>query len=216
MNRLKQIFYHIGGMTLGIAFHLSGIHRALFDEWEDQMKKTVALIFALLCIAWFAFILSGGANREVVWFIVPIGGLFRMISGTWNKVVGRFLTPALPVVASLLLVGFSWWLPVIYLAYLSINTLPFTLVGNSVQGSWINWGWIWILGYLNGIGALTIGIPLSLIMTTTLLAFIPMVIYGISGTLSNVKSTAKAFPWKLCEFLFGSSAMIPVAYLLNK
>jgi len=179
------------------------------------MKKWAATIFALLCLVFLVLILTGEPNPELVWFIVPIGGLFRMIGGTWNKVVGRFLAPVLPVVAYLLLVGFSWWLVAIYLAYLLINTLPFTLVGDSVRDNWINWVWIWILGYLNGIAAMTIGIPLSLITTTIFLAFIPMVTYGISGTLSNVKSTASYFPWKLCEFLFGSSAMIPPAMLIQ-
>ena len=179
------------------------------------MKKWVAIIFALLCMAFLALILSGGANKELVWFIVPIGGLYRMIAGTWNKPIGRFLTPALPVVSYLLLVGFSWWLLAIYAAYLLVNVLPFTLIGSSVNSSWINWVWIWVLGALNGLVAITVGIPLNLVLASLLLALWPLMAYGLFGTLSNVQPTAKFFPWKFCEFAFGSASMIPPAMLIG-
>lgn len=181
-------------------------------------KKWIAGIFALLCMVFLALILSGGANREVAWFIVPIGGLFRMIGGTWWKAVGRFLTPALPVVAILLLGGWSWWLLLIYGVYLSVKTLPFTLNGNSVHDNWFNWVWIWVLGFVNGLCSMSL-LPIvgwaEWLDPILYAAGFPMIAYGIACTLSNVKVTAKYFPWKFCEFIMGASAMIPPAMLID-
>ena len=181
------------------------------------MKKWIAGIFALLCLVFLALIFWDAPNREVVWFIVPIGGLFRMIGGTWWKAVGRFLTPVLPVLAVLLLGGFSWWLLLVYGAYLLVKTLPFTLIGDSVKDSWLNWIWIPTLGLINGAVCLSL-LPIvgwSYLWTALIACAFPLLGYGIFGILSNVKPTAKFFPWKLCEFVFGSSAMIPPAMLID-
>ena len=185
---------------------------------NDEVKKWAAIIFALLCLAFLALILSGGANKEVAWFIVPIGGLYRMIGGTWNKAVGRFLTPALPVVPILLLGGWSFWLLLIYGVYLLAKTLPFTLIGGSIHDSFINWPWIWVLGFINGLCAMSllpiVGMGEWLDPILYAVGF-PMLAYGICGTLSNIKATAKYFPWKFCEFIRGASAMIPPALLID-
>lgn len=182
---------------------------------NDEVKKWASIIFALLSMVWLALILSGGANRELVWFIVPLGGLYRMIGGTWNKAIGRFLAPALPVVAVLLLVGWSWWLPLIYGTYLLVKTLPFTLIGSSVHDNWFNWVWIWLLGLINGLACVTVGLSSGLLIASLFLSLVPCVAYGVCGTLSNVKSTARFFPWKLCEFVFGASTMIPPSMLIG-
>lgn len=180
------------------------------------MKGTIALIVGLALLALLALVMFTATDNEIVWFLVPFGGLCRMIGGTWKKAVGRFLPPIAVGLAYWAFVGFNWlWIPIAVGVYMLVKTLPFTLKGDSVHESWINWVWIWVLGFLNGIVCLSLAIPLSAIWTGVFLALVPMVGYGMCGTLSNVKSTAKYFPWKMCEFVFGSSAMIPVAMLID-
>ena len=183
-------------------------------DW-NKIRKLAAMIFSFVCVAFLLIIWAGGAHRELVWFMVPIAGLLRMIGGTWWKVAGRFIAPAMPAAAMFFFTGWSWWIPLCYLAYMGIKTLPVTLIGNSIHDSWFNWIWIWLLGAINGVAALTLGIPYAMISTALFLMIVPTVVYGLTITLSNVKPTAKFFPWKMCEFLMGSSVMIPPAMLID-
>lgn len=179
------------------------------------MKKILTWIVGIACVVLLAFIWSQQPDNEQVWFLVPVLGLFRMIGGTWNKAIGRFLPPLIIAGAWFFFQGLSWWMLAIVAAYLAVKTLPFSFIGNGVKDHWFNWVWIWILGLLNGLPSITLGIPLGLFTTSLALCLVPCVVYGVACTLSNVKPTAKYFPWKLCEFLMGSSAGIPAAMLID-
>ena len=124
--------------------------------------------------------------------------------GRWNKNIRRFGVPFL--IASLLYVfsGWSWSLPFLLLAYIGVLRLPFTLSGDAVQGSILNWIWIWIHGLL-------LGAPIILISPAKwYLAFIPMLTQGIFGTLSNIKETSHLAPWKFVECLVGFSVAVSI------
>jgi hypothetical protein len=133
-------------------------------------------------------------NIELVWLICPLVALLSQLGGTYNKSYRRWGVPSVITIASLIFLGFSWWLPVLFFSIFVVSTLPFTLVGDSLHKCWINWVWIWIAGYL-------LGLPSALISGEkgTLYALIPMAVQGILGTLSNVKVTAKYVPWKFFE-----------------
>ena len=183
---------------------------------KKAIKKIIASVFGLLCAAFLISIWWIEPVREQVWFIVPIFGLFRMIGGTWWKFIGRFLPPIVAAAAFYFFVGWSWWILAIVGAYMILKTLPFTLIGDSVHDSWLNWVWIWVLGYLNGIACITMGIPMGMIMTAVLISLVPCVVYGITGTLSNLPKTRNWFVWKLVEFCFGASSAVPIAMLIQR
>ena len=132
-------------------------------------------------------------NLELVWLICPIVALLSQLGGTYNKSYRRWGVPSVITIAALSFLGFSWWLPVLFLSIFVASTLPFTLIGDGLKASWLNWVWIWVAGYL-------LGLP-SLILDRHgwLYAFVPSVVQGVIGTLSNLKATEKSFPWKFCE-----------------
>jgi len=180
-------------------------------DWQRILTWIAGLaLVGMLALAWLT-----ASDNEVVWFMVPVLALFRMIGGTWNKAIGRFLPPIVIAGAYLIFIGWSWWILAILAAYLLLATLPVSLIGNGVNDHWFNWVWMWILGLLNGLACVTLGIPLALVATSLFLSLVPMVVYGTSFTFSNIKATAKYFPWKMCEFLMGASAAIPPAMLID-
>ena len=136
-------------------------------------------------------------DRELVWLILPVVGLLSQLGGTFNKIIRRLGVPTIITLAYLTFLGWSWWLPVLFIAVYGVATMPFTLVGEGLGASWINYLWIWVSGYL-------LGLPCVLIAPTAsqglLWAIVPCLVQGIFGTLSNVKATAKYFPWKCVEF----------------
>jgi hypothetical protein len=115
------------------------------------------------------------------------------LGGTFNKLFRRWGVPTIITIASLTFLGFSWWLPVLFLSIFAVATLPFTLKGASLHEHWFNWVWIWIAGYL-------LGLP-SVILHKNgyMYAFVPFFTQGILGTLSNLKWSAKYVQWKFFE-----------------
>jgi len=180
------------------------------------MKKILALIFGLICLAAFLFAASTATNKEIVWFLLPLGGLFRQIAGTWHKAVGRYLPPIAIAGAYYFFIGFSWWILPIIGAYLLVKTLPVSFIGDGIRAHWFNWVWIWILGLLNGLACLSLAIPLGLTSTALILSLVPSVVYGTTISLSNIRSTDRIFVWKFVEFLMGASMMIPPALLIQQ
>lgn len=139
-------------------------------------------------------------NRELVWLILPLVGLASQLGGTYNKLYRRWGVPSIITIAALLFLGFSWWLPVLFISIFSVSTLPFTFIGDSLQQHWFNWIWIWIAGYLLGLPSVLLSGERGLYF-----ALVPMAVQGICGTLSNVKATSKFFQWKFCEFIIWAS-----------
>lgn len=148
-------------------------------------------------------------NRELVWLMLPVVGFLSQIGGTYNKLFRRLGVPLIITMSSFLLFGFSWWLPALFLTIFGVACLPFTLIGDSLQASWVNWVWIWVSGYL-------LGLP-SLFLSDSgwLYAFVPCVVQGICGTLSNIQATAKYFQWKFCEFIIWASMAYCYALALS-
>jgi len=180
------------------------------------MKKWISAGLAAICIIWLVFIWFGSPDRELVWFMLPVAGLFRMIAGTWLKAVNKFLGPLLPAMAFGFFIGWSWWVPVIYATYLIIKmTTPPSLIGDGVKDSKWNFLWFWVIGYINGIGAISLGISTGHVHCALAFSLVPWLVYGICMTFSNIKVTAKYFPWKFVEFLLGASALVPAAMLID-
>lgn|SRR3990167_1951348 len=131
-----------------------------------------------------------------------------MAGGTWNKGMRRFGFPLLVACTSLVYYGVSLsWLFASILWGLLLR-LPFTLKGDSVQGSTLNFVWIWISGLL-------LGAPIILIdFSKWYLALIPMFVQGIFGTLSQTKEFQNILPWKFVECMIGTAVAIPICYLV--
>lgn len=134
-------------------------------------------------------------NRELVWLMLPLVGLLSQLGGTYNKLYRRLGVPSVITLATWLFLGWSWWWPVLFLSVFAVATLPFTFKGSGLWDYWFNPIWIWILGYLYGLPSILIS------SSGALYAFVPMVVCGVVGTLSNVRATSKYFPWKFCEFI---------------
>jgi len=144
--------------------------------------------------------------NELAWFLCPLFSFLRIADGTWGNF--RWVTVGLMILSSILFKRFKWTVIPITIG---LAMLPITLGGDSVTAHWYNWLWVWVLGYLNGLWIIPLVRNIS---KGFLLALIPMVIYGICITLSNIPLTADIFQWKLCEGLMGFSLGIPFAYMV--
>ena len=83
--------------------------------------------------------------------------------------------------------------------------LPLTLIGNSLYTHWINWPWVWVVGYILGLPA---------IMTHgwdgLLRALLPAFAQGWAITLSNIPSEARDWPHEACEVLIGFVVLLAI------
>lgn len=132
-------------------------------------------------------------NMELVWIICPVVAFLSQMGGTFNKLYRRLGVPAIITLTATLFLGWSWWWPVLFLCVFGVATLPVTLIGDGIPSSWVNWVWLWVLGYL-------MGIPCLLIYKYGYLyALISMVSFAVPVSLSNIKATAHWFPWKFVE-----------------
>ena len=179
------------------------------------MKKWISGIFALLCIAYLALIWWDAPNREVIWFILPIAGLFRQIAGTWWKLVGRLGVPIITTMAFWFFLGWSWWLLAVPVAYFAVSTLPVTLVGNSVRTPWYNRLWVFFSGFLKGAAALPFGLATGHVHCVLAFAVVVGLIHGIVINLANFDFSGKYFPWKLDEFITGATSLLPLAMCID-
>jgi hypothetical protein len=148
-------------------------------------------------------------NKEMIWYLCPIVGILSMLGGQYNKLFRRLGVPLAISIAYILFIGWSWILIPLFLSIFIVTTLPFTLVGDGLDKSWVNYVWIWLAGYL-------LGLPSALLHTSgCILALITSFVMGILGTLSNWKYTEKYTPWKLCEFLIWSAMAYPYALIIG-
>jgi hypothetical protein len=138
-------------------------------------------------------------NSELVWFICPTVGVLSMLGGLKYKLFRRVGVPLAITATTSLFLGWSWWWPVLFISIYAVTTLPFTLIGDSLDKSWVNWVYIWLAGYLLGFPAVLIN------KNAWIYAFVPCVVQGVFGTLSNIKQSSKYAPWKFCEFIIWAS-----------
>ena len=154
-------------------------------------------------------------SKEIIWFIAPLCGLLSQIGGTWKKQFRRIGIPSLVTLTALLFCGWSWWLVALWVSMFSFTTLPFTLIGDSIHNNWFNWAWIAIYSLLmvaSGIfSALAYG-NLPLFLWSCLVAYIVIVPCFV---LSNVKATARLFPWKYVEGITYMMMVYPICQVLS-
>lgn len=149
---------------------------------------------------------GGLVMKELAWLSMPVCALLSQIGGTWWKPARRF---GIPIVLGVTLT-LSGIMPIkaLYAAcFLCLMTfLPIT-VGNGDVRKWYQFVWLWVLGYLLGLGSLLIG-PQGFI-----LAFLPCLVYGGLATLSNLSCTRKYVPWKFFEGFAWCAVLYP--YLIQ-
>lgn len=151
---------------------------------------------------------------ETAFFALPIVALLYMAGGTFHKSFRRFGIPLFMAVFGIIFLGWhSGWIT-LSLGYVAVLSLPFTLIGDDVNGHFLNFLWIWVFGYLLGLPALVIGVYLHKIGLSLALSIIPCLLIGISATLSNLKVSRNFMPWKLVEFIAGFSMTLPVVFLI--
>lgn len=136
-------------------------------------------------------------NIEIIWFLVPICGLLSQIGGTWAKWVRRYLIPVLMGVMVFMFKGFTWNIFPMVLAQFAVFTLPFTLKGDGIPENPINWLWLPIWGVL------LCSPPLILNWHVWPATVILGLFMAVLGALSNVKTVANWFQWKLVEAFEG-------------
>jgi len=148
-------------------------------------------------------------NIELAWLTLPLVGLLSQIGGIKYKLFRRLGVPLVIAGVFFLLSGFSWRLPVLFIFMCLATRLPFTCIGDKLSSHWFNWAWIWIAGYLLGLPSILLS------WRGALYALVPCVVQGLFGTLSNIRATAKYFPWKLCEALFYMAMAYPYILIMT-
>ena len=155
-------------------------------------------------------------NFELTWFAVPISGILWALGGTFNKAYRRIGVPVLLAAQVIIFIGFTWWVVGILAGYLAALRLPFTLKGDSIHDSAINWDWIWISGALLGVPALFLGLATGNLKEAAVVGTVPMIVQGILGTLSNLKTFREIIVWKLVEISVGMAVAFPIAHLIQQ
>jgi len=134
--------------------------------------------------------------RELIWILCPLWSALYLYGGykqkNWRR-LGLPLTlfatgllcrtPLLPLVSSSLLLALSL-------------RLPFTLIGNRITDSFLNWVWIWVLPLLQSS-------PSQVLHIEPLAVVVPVVVCGTTSLLSNLPATARYWPWKAVEGAWG-------------
>jgi len=154
-------------------------------------------------------------SNEVIWLTMPIVGILSQIGGTFLKQVRRIGIPTLMIVIALLFYGFNWLLIPTWLLIFGATTLPFTLKGDSIHEHWINWVWIPIWATLLTYSGILFSVIYGGITTFLFASILPVVVISTTCILSNVKVTAKYFPWKFCEAVTYMAAMYPSLLILT-
>lgn len=185
------------------------------------MKNLLRMIFGGLVLAACAClcVMSFYESREVVYFLIPLGGLLSQIGGTWNKAYRRF---ALPLMTTVCIVGLLGSVQQIGLTagitgglLYWLASMPFTFIGDSLRDHWFNYVWAGILGLLGWQASLPLAIVSSHVVDWLLLGIWPVVVWPLFGILSNVKGSAKFFEWKLDEAFMWMATLVPICTLVS-
>jgi hypothetical protein len=147
-------------------------------------------------------------NIEMIWLSAPIAGLLSQIGGTCWKLARRLLIAIMLAGSYLYFFGFSWLIILFIILQCAVYTLPFTLTGDSVDKP-IDWIWIPVKGILMSSPSLILNPSIWVIMI--ICAFI----WAILAILSNVKKTARYFPWKMVEIFHGMMPAICFCYAVT-
>ena len=180
-----------------------------------EVRKWASALLAVAALIYLAVIWWDKPHRELVWFAIPLSGLFRQIAGTWWKAIGRYGKIILATMAFWFFIGWSWWLLAMPVTYFAVTTLPVTLVGNSIRDPWYNRLWPFASGFLKGIAALPLGFATSHVHCVLGMSLVVGLIHGVVVNLANFDATGKYFPWKLDEFITGSASLLPLAMCID-
>ena len=164
-------------------------------------------------------------NYRLPWITAALYAL-----GGWGvRYIRRWGVGLSIAIMAFLYYGFKkWWHILVYLSIWAlmwlVTTLPFTAIGDSIQGHWFNWMWIWIKGSLAG-GAL---FPLCLLIKDNFKKtfkkklpiwiggiFICSASVGISMTLSNM-SWGNWLIHPIVEGLYGFAIGFVAAKLIGQ
>ena len=150
-------------------------------------------------------------NKEMVWLLVPLTALLSQLGGSdyAPKAFRRIGIPLLMALAVVVFKGWSWWIIPMALTQWGAFCLPFTLIGDGVPERAVNWAWLPLWGILICISP--IWISTNVWVATGVLG----AILGIFGALSNIKATAKYFPWKFVEFAIGAFPAVVLCFCLT-
>lgn len=123
------------------------------------------------------------------------GGTLFAVGGTGYKWARRFLLPAIWALLCFIM-GFNLIkCCLIFAGYAAVFSLGY---GES-KPYWYKM----LVGISYGLPSLVLGFSVWNIL-------IPLIFISLF-VLSNTKNTAKDFPWKICEFIFGAVTAFPVA-----
>lgn len=160
-------------------------------------------------------------NKEQIWFILPIASFLWMWGGgdfmflkAW-KGARRFLIPLLVFASATYWLGFHWLWLLMGVSFFGVFCLPHTLIGDGLHEHPMNYPWNFIKGLLIGLSSIYIAFHTGLWWEWGILILVPILTFGVLTLLSNTYDTAKYFPWKLCEAMFGASAVFPVCMLIE-
>lgn len=140
--------------------------------------------------------------------MVPVFSALYIIGGWKQKNWRRLGLPLALLVFGSLFGGLSWRLVASAFLLGCALRLPFTLIGDSVHASPWNWVWIWVFGGLLALPALVLRLDLPTVL-------VPLLVQGLWGTLSNLKSVSQYAPWKWVESVVGASVAYPYCLALS-
>lgn len=152
---------------------------------------------------------------EQVWFALPVIMLLSQLGGWRNKLYRRIGIPITITITAIIAHGWTLWLIPNGIMIWCATILPFTLIGDNIDDNWFNYVWIVIWSLLLTISGILLSIPyqcVPLYLKSLLVAF--PCIYGCA-MLSNLKLSAKYFPWKFCEAICWGMAMYPSLIILS-
>ena len=148
-------------------------------------------------------------NKELAWMLLGPIGLLSQFGGTWWKSYRRHIIPVMSVAWAWFFVGFfKEYIPMaIHLALGFTN--PITKFGDSIPNDWRNWLWLPFWGVFVCSSALWLNWhywPVCLICGLLLATLV---------ALSNIKATARWFPWKMVELFEGILPIMPLCYFIT-
>ena len=144
------------------------------------------------------------AVQKMNWILIPVCSFLYRYGGYKNKDWRRLGIPIV-LTSAIMLKDFSLWYFLILAAYGVILRLPFTIVGEDIDDSILNWLWIPFWSIL--LPSPVLFIPNNAVWPNILASFV----IAVFALLSNLKRTRYTFTWDKCEVVFGAMIALPLA-----
>lgn len=93
---------------------------------------------------------------DLIWALSPLAALITRVGGWCSPTLKHFGVPVAVTFFAWLKFGtktsaYKWIYLVLFLAVLGAWSLPMTLIGSAVSGSFFNWVWLWVLAALQAL-----------------------------------------------------------------